>query len=238
MPRSSPCIDHIGHRPLIEGAPVPETGQCNEWRRVTSVLPAGELIHHLETGVQAIQLSPYRAGLAEPALQRFQTVTALPTCCFPPRLSLRGRSVDPETSFEFLPIESGILCRVTRRTSNQLMAPPAVAEDAVGLVNDGVAFEVVEDPASAPPALGDQRGVDGLPQGVGDCGRQPVPEQLVPVDDGRVVVRPVAVPGDYGGVLVDAVVASVPVANGRCGLPYGKPCAGKARRALGIGPPG
>ena len=98
-----------------------------------------------------------------------------------------------------------------RHVPNQLIAPPAVAEDAVCLVNDGVAFEVVEDPASAPLALGDQRGVDGLPQGVGDCGRQPVPEQLVPVDDGGVVVRPVAVPGDYGGVLVDAVVASVPV---------------------------
>ena len=46
----------------------------------------------------------------------FYTVAALPTCYFPPRLSLRGGSVGPETSSEFLPIESGILCRVTRRT--------------------------------------------------------------------------------------------------------------------------
>ena len=45
-------------------------------------------MHRLGTGVQAIKLSPYRAGLAEPALQRFQTVAALPTCYFPPRLSL------------------------------------------------------------------------------------------------------------------------------------------------------
>ena len=43
VPRSSPRIDRIGHRPLIEGAPVSATGQCNEWRRVTSVRPAGVL---------------------------------------------------------------------------------------------------------------------------------------------------------------------------------------------------
>ena len=36
-----PLNDHIGHRPLTGGAPVTTTGQCNEWRRVTSVLPAG-----------------------------------------------------------------------------------------------------------------------------------------------------------------------------------------------------
>ena len=82
--------------------------------------------HHLETEVQAIKPSPYRAGLAEPALQRFQTVAALPTCCFPPRLSLRGRSVDPGTFSEFLPTESGILCRVTRRTLFERRAPPQV----------------------------------------------------------------------------------------------------------------
>ena len=63
-----------------------------------------------------IQLSPYRAGLAEPALQCFQAVAALPTCCFPHWLSPQGRSVDPRTFSEFFPIEPGILCRVTRRT--------------------------------------------------------------------------------------------------------------------------
>ena len=72
--------------------------------------------HLLGTRVQAVKLSPYRAGLAEPALQRFQTVAALPTCCCPPGLSLRGGSVGPRTSSESFPIESGILCRVTRRT--------------------------------------------------------------------------------------------------------------------------
>ena len=72
--------------------------------------------HQLGTGVQAIKLSPYRAGLAEPVLQRFGTVAALPTCCCPPRLSLRGGSVGPRTFSEFFLAELGILCRVTRRT--------------------------------------------------------------------------------------------------------------------------
>ena len=72
--------------------------------------------HHLGTGVQAVQLSPYRAGLAEPALQRFGAVAALPTCYFPPGLSLRGGSVGPRTFSEFFPVGPGILCRVTRRT--------------------------------------------------------------------------------------------------------------------------
>ena len=60
------------------------TGQCNERRRVSSVLPAGEIRHRLGTGVQAIKLSPYRAGLAEPALQRFQAVAALPKLALVP----------------------------------------------------------------------------------------------------------------------------------------------------------
>ena len=83
-----PLNDRIGHRPLIGDAPVSASNQCNEWRRVTSVIPAGESKHQPGTEVQAIKLSPYRAGLAEPALQRFRTVAALPTCYFPPRLSL------------------------------------------------------------------------------------------------------------------------------------------------------
>ena len=84
-------------------------------------------LHRLETGVQSIQLSPYRAGLAEPALQRFRTVAAFPTCYSPPWLSPFGGSGDPGTFSELLPIESGILCRVTRRTAAiQNCAPPCI----------------------------------------------------------------------------------------------------------------
>ena len=36
-----PLNDHIGHRPLIGVALVPSSYRGNEWRRVTSVLPAG-----------------------------------------------------------------------------------------------------------------------------------------------------------------------------------------------------
>ena len=109
-------VNLAGHRSPIGSALAGRLGQCTERHRVASVLPAGGSKHQLGTGVQAIQLSPYRAGLAEPALQRLQTVAALPTCCCLPWLSPQGRSVGPGTSSEFLLAEPSTLCRVTRRT--------------------------------------------------------------------------------------------------------------------------
>ena len=41
-----------------------------------------------ELGFRKSSFHHIAAGLAEPALQRFQAVAALPTCYFPPRLSL------------------------------------------------------------------------------------------------------------------------------------------------------
>ena len=114
-----PLNDLVGHRSPIGSALAPTRDRSNGWRRAASVLPAGVLIHRLGTGVQAIKLSPYRAGLAEPALQRFGAVAALPTCYFPPRLLLRGASVGPGTPSEFLLGELGILCRVTQRTEGE-----------------------------------------------------------------------------------------------------------------------
>ena len=134
---------------------VPSSDQCNERRRVTSVLPTGgkNTNWELGTGVQAIKLSPYRAGLAEPVLQRFGTVAALPTCCFPPRLSLRGGSVGPRTFSEFFPDEPGILCRVTRRTESLARAH---------LPDDGGAPVGFEGEGRAPDGVGlrPQRGAE------------------------------------------------------------------------------
>ena len=44
------------------------------------------------------------------------------------RLSLRGESVSPENSFDSLPTEPGILCRVTRRTLMHVVAYEQVEE--------------------------------------------------------------------------------------------------------------
>ena len=131
-----PLYDLIGHCPLIGGASVAASDRCNERRRVTSVLPAGSEKHQLGTGVQAIKPSPYRAGLAEPALQRFGTVAALPTCYCPLRLSPPGGLVDPRIPSESVPTGSGILCRVTRRTA------------ALNLVVEGT--DALADPAPSP----------------------------------------------------------------------------------------
>src|SRR5215468_1660193 len=57
----------------------------------------------LEIGVQAIQLSPYRAGLAERHPPRLLMAPASPTCSCPLRLSPAGKSDDPEVSLRTSP---------------------------------------------------------------------------------------------------------------------------------------
>src|SRR5271157_2563508 len=49
----------------------------------------------LGIGIQAMQLSPYHAGLAGRHLQRLPVTPAFPTCSFPLRLSPSGQSDDP-----------------------------------------------------------------------------------------------------------------------------------------------
>ena len=59
------------------------------------------------------------------------------------------------------------------------MAPAAEAEDAVGLVDGGAALDVAEAPVAPAPALGDQAGVQGLGQLLGDAGGEAVPQEVV-----------------------------------------------------------
>ena len=57
----------------------------------------------LEIEVQAIQLSPYRAGLAGHHPTRLPMAPASPTCSCPLRLSPSGKSDDPEASLRTSP---------------------------------------------------------------------------------------------------------------------------------------
>src|SRR5271170_3130074 len=73
--------EECGGRPSIPPqGPVP----------VTSVFPAGVYLHLLETGIQAIQLSPYRADLPARRPIRLGTTAGFLACYFP-RLPFRGR---------------------------------------------------------------------------------------------------------------------------------------------------
>src|SRR3954452_14154524 len=51
----------------------------------------------LGIGIQAMRLSPYRAGLAGRHLQRLPVSPASLACCFPLRLSPSGKPDDPGT---------------------------------------------------------------------------------------------------------------------------------------------
>src|SRR5712691_8989997 len=70
----------------------------------------------LEIGVQAIQLSPYRAGLAGRHRTRLPMTPAFPTCSCPLRLSPSGKSMTQEFPFELLLTVSRMQHRVPRRT--------------------------------------------------------------------------------------------------------------------------
>jgi hypothetical protein len=76
----------IGFRPSTESS-----GGDNEDRRKSmappDVVAEAELVATLEPGVQAVQLSPYRASLAAPDLTRLQGVAAFPAGCGSLRLS-------------------------------------------------------------------------------------------------------------------------------------------------------
>src|SRR5262249_57794110 len=65
------------------------------WACVLDAGAAGVPLPPAGIGIQAMQLSPYRAGLAGRHLQRLPVAPAFPTCSFPPRLSPSGQSDGP-----------------------------------------------------------------------------------------------------------------------------------------------
>src|SRR3954469_6037199 len=66
---------------------------------VSGVFPAGVLLHLLETGIQAIQLSPYHADPPARRSRRLDTTAGFLACYFP-RFTFRitSQPSDPETS--------------------------------------------------------------------------------------------------------------------------------------------
>src|SRR5262249_799058 len=77
----------------------------------------------LEIGVRAIQLSPYRAGLAGPHRTRLPMFPAFPTGSCPLQLSPSGQSMTQESLFELLLTLSRMQHRVPRRTISLHPAP-------------------------------------------------------------------------------------------------------------------
>src|SRR3954451_7903088 len=77
-----------GGRPRNSNDPPPRAPRYRRCSSECEVPPLGN-------GIQAIQLSPYHAGLAGRHLQRLPVTPASPTCSFPLRLSPSGQSDDP-----------------------------------------------------------------------------------------------------------------------------------------------
>ena len=66
---------------------------------VSGVFPAGVILHLLETGIQAIQLSPYHADPPARRSLRLDTTAGFLACYFPrPPFRITGQPSDPETS--------------------------------------------------------------------------------------------------------------------------------------------
>ena len=66
---------------------------------VSGVFPAGVVLHLLETGIQAIQLSPYHADPPARRSLRLDTTAGFLACYFPrPPFRITGQPSDPETS--------------------------------------------------------------------------------------------------------------------------------------------
>src|SRR5512134_2868287 len=63
----------------------------------TDVLPTSVILPPLDIGVQALQLSPYRAGVAGPCPTRLLTAPAFPSCCCSLSLRRQGRWVASQT---------------------------------------------------------------------------------------------------------------------------------------------
>ena len=111
-----PLNEVVLHRPSREGY----TPQKPHGALVMAPPPrrgSGECaVPPLEIGVWAIQLSPYRTGLAGRHGTRLPVPLAFPTCSCPLGLSPSGQSMTQESPFELLLTQSRIQHRVPRRT--------------------------------------------------------------------------------------------------------------------------
>src|SRR6266705_4437418 len=78
---------------------------------VSGVFPADVILHRLEIGIQAIQLSPYRTGPAAPRPLRLGTTAAFLACYCSLNLSTPGKPLYPGTSFRVPPGSAGDMTR-------------------------------------------------------------------------------------------------------------------------------
>lgn len=113
MPFNAFATHRPSHKAYHGRNAIPWLAMASDSRRV----PDECALPPLDIGVWAIQLSPYRAGVAGPYHTRLLILPALPTCCCSLALSGPGKSFASES----LALNSGLLwgqftpC-VTRRT--------------------------------------------------------------------------------------------------------------------------
>lgn len=109
-----PLFTDIGARPSSGGSTHPNVQWVEMMALVIRPSSSGGNVHPVRTGLQAVKLSPYDAGLAEPDTHGLCAVSVFLKCCFPLRLSAPGYSDDPKNSLLFLaPCGSDITARDT-----------------------------------------------------------------------------------------------------------------------------
>src|ERR1039457_7000247 len=117
----------LGIAPRPEGcvgcASSPSQGEAP----VSGVFPADGKLHLLEIGFQAIQLSPYHAGLPAHCSIRLDAVAGFLACSCPLNLSAPGKPSDPGTSLRVPPSCTGNTARrlVAHKSSSTVQRSPA-----------------------------------------------------------------------------------------------------------------
>ena len=125
---------------------------------VSGVFPAGVALHLLETGIQAIQLSPYHADPPARRSRRLDTTAGFLACYFPRSpFRITGQPSDPETS-PLVPARYA--SDTTLRLVAQLQHAAAASSAATASATPGIACPRAgsrQDPASTGPRRPDQR---------------------------------------------------------------------------------
>src|SRR5260221_8713316 len=129
----------LGIAPRPEGCDSCASSPSQGEAPVSGVFPADGKLHLLEIGLQAIQLSPYHAGLPAPRPIRLGAAAGFLACSCPLSLSAPGKPSDPGTSLRVPPGCTGNTAKrlVAHKHSSTAHLAPATFTSSVSVTARG-----------------------------------------------------------------------------------------------------